>query len=314
MKVVWLLSDGLPGHVNQARALAQLLDLTVVEVPLRLRHKVWRPLLRAWIRCSPRVARWLGLAYEFKLPAGVPDLLLSAGGNTSFANVLLARQLLKPNLFIGSLRRLPPKNFTAVFTLEPIGAGNNIVMKVPLSPLLPSELAHEGQQLREQLGLADAPLWAMIIGGDGAGFSYTRSDWLALAAAMAALSQRYDCRWLLTTSRRSGTEAEAILQASIPKEVLADVVWYGQAPRAVMKAYLGAADRVFVTTDSMSMLADAMATGRPVYALSPEQALADARYENALNRFAADNLITRRAISGLSCSDFQVDSAPADGV
>lgn len=312
MKTAWLISDGLPGHVNQARALARLLDLNVVEVPLRLRHKIWRPLLKAWICCSPRATRWLSLAYEFTLPAGAPDILLSAGGNTSFANVLLARQLLKPSLFIGSLRRLPAKSFTAVFTLEPIGADNNIVMKVPLSPLLPSELAYEGQKLRNRLGLADAPLWAMIIGGDGAGFSYTHQDWLALAEAMAKLSQRYGCRWLLTTSRRSGAEAEAFLQASISKQILADAVWYGQAPRAVMKAYLGAANRVFVTADSMSMLADAMATGRPVCALSPERALADARYENALNRFATDKLITRMLIRNVSCGDFEAEMVQAD--
>tara|TARA_R110001592_G_scaffold179398_1_gene421016 strand:- start:6321 stop:7316 length:996 start_codon:yes stop_codon:yes gene_type:complete len=306
MKIAWLLSDGLPGHVNQARALAQLLGLTIVEVPLRLRHKVWRPLLKVWIRCSSKKACWLSLAYQFKLPEDMPDILLSAGGNTSFANVLLARQLSKPNLFIGSLRRLPAKDFTAVFTLEPIGADNNIVMKVPLSPLLPSELACEGRQLRESLGFVDVPLWAMIIGGDGAGFRYTRSDWLAIAEGMEQLSQRYGCRWLVTTSRRSGSEAEAVLQATIPEEILADAVWYGQAPRAVMKAYLGAADRVFVTADSMSMLADAISTGRKVYGLSPEKRTSDLRFESALASFEANRLLTRIAINEMSSCEYHV--------
>lgn len=299
MKVVWILSDGLAGHVNQARALARLPDLTVVEVPVRLRHKIWRPLLRAWIRCSPRSFRWLSLAYDFTLPSGMPDIVLSAGGNTSFANVLLARQLQRPNLFIGSLRRLPSKDFTTIYTLETIGSDNNIVLKAPLSPLLPSDLAQEGRQLRERLGLIDVPLWAMIIGGDGAGFRYSPKDWTALAEAMMMLSQRYGCRWLLTTSRRTGMEAELALQTAIPKEFLADVVWYSQAPRAVMSAYLGAADRIFVTADSMSMLADAMVAGSPVCALSPEQAFADSRYESALNRFATDKLIIRKAIRDL---------------
>lgn len=303
MKVVWILSDGLAGHVNQARALARLLDLTVVEVPLRLRHKIWRPLLRAWIRCSPRSFRWLSLAYDFTLPTGMPDIVLSAGGNTSFANVLLARQLQRPNLFIGSLRRLPPKDFTTIYTLEAIGSDNNVVLKVPLSPLLPGDLAQEGRQLRERLGLVDVPLWAMIIGGDGAGFSYGQEDWAALAEAMVALSRRYGCRWLLTTSRRTGVEAEAALQTAIPIEFLADVVWYSQAPRAVMSAYLGAADRIFVTADSMSMLADAMVAGAPVYALTPEQAVADSRYENALSRFTTDKLIIRIAVRDMFLDD-----------
>lgn len=299
---VWLLSDGLPGHVNQARAIASLLGLSVTEVPMRLRHKLWRVVLKVvvkWFPSSRMAARLLRCAYQMVLPLEPPTLVLSAGGNTSFANALIARQYKSRNFFIGSLRGLSPKAFTAVFTLEPIDASNNVVMAVPPSPLLLADLAEAGDAFRATLAEPDEKLWAMIIGGDGAGFHYQPVDWAALASAMIQLSAQYHCRWLLTTSRRTGLSVEQMLRSLIPPENLADAVWYGSAPRPVMKAFLGAAECIFVTADSMSMLADAMATSRPVYALLPNQSAPDERYQAALSRFAQDGFLVEVEVSSL---------------
>ena len=314
---VWLLSDGLPGHVNQARAIANLLGLSVTEVSVRLRHKLWRPVLKAAVKWLPssRMAAWLlRNAYQLVMPAEQPTLVLSAGGNTSFANALIARQYKSRNFFIGSLRGLSPTAFTAVFTLEPIGASNNIVMAVPPSPLVPAELAEASAALRATLAEPDEKLWAMIIGGDGAGFYYQQADWAALASAMIQLSAQYHCRWLLTTSRRTGLPAEQMLRNLIPSEILADAVWYGSAPRPVMKSFLGAAECMFVTADSMSMLADAMATSRAVYALLPRQSAPDARYQSALRRFADDGFLVEAEMSTLEMQIILVAGAPSQAI
>lgn len=293
---VWLLSDGLPGHVNQARAIANLLGLQVTEVPIQLRHKLWRPLLKLalrWPLNDRMVAGLLRSAYHFALPFEPPALVLSAGGNTSFANALIARQYKSRNFFIGSLRGLPAASFTAIFTLEPIGESNNVVMAVPPSPLVLAELADAGHALRTTLAEPSEKLWAMVIGGNGAGFHYQQADWVALASAMIELSAQHKCRWLLTTSRRTGLPAEQMLCNLLPAEILADAVWYGSAPRPVMKPFLGAATCIFVSADSMSMLADAMASSRPVYALLPQQSAPDARYKAALKRFADDGFLVQ---------------------
>lgn len=314
---VWLLSDGLPGHVNQARAIASLLGLSVTEVPVRLRHKLWRLVLKAVVKWLPssRMAAWLlRSAYQMVLPLEPPTLVLSAGGNTSFANALMARQYKIRNFFIGSLRGLPPKAFTAVFTLEPIGASNNVVMAVPPSPLVLAELAEAGAAFRAKLAEPSEKLWAMIIGGDGAGFHYQQADWVALASAMIELSDQYHCRWLLTTSRRTGLLAEQMLRSLIPPESLADAVWYGSAPRPVMKAFLGAAECIFVTADSMSMLADAMATSRPVYALLPKQSAPDARYQAALRRFAQDGFLVEVEMSTLEQQVISEADVPSQAI
>ncbi|MEC9252504.1 MAG: nucleoside-diphosphate sugar epimerase, partial [Pseudomonadota bacterium] len=86
---VWLLSDGVPGHVNQARGLmywmAKHQALKVIEIPLRLRAGVIsRQILPVWTRRSRDPLRALNWAYAIDYPTDRPDLIVSAGGNTAF--------------------------------------------------------------------------------------------------------------------------------------------------------------------------------------------------------------------------------------
>ena len=71
---VWLLSDGVPGHLNQARGLAYWMakhePLHVVEVPLRLRARTLsRRILPVWIKRSMDPLRALEWAYDVGYPA-----------------------------------------------------------------------------------------------------------------------------------------------------------------------------------------------------------------------------------------------------
>jgi mitochondrial fission protein ELM1 len=234
-------------------------------------------------------------------------MVLSAGGNTSFLNAMLGRQDACPSLFIGSLRRLHADLFTIVFTLEPVGSSHNIVMTIPPSIIDVDELNEERQSLQE--GCAnDAPLFAIFIGGDGAGFSYSTQDWQLLAKGMIAVSAETRCRWLLTTSRRTGKQAEQVLRSLIPYELLQDAVWYAEKPRPAVRLFLALASCVFVTSDSMSMLADAISSGRQTVALRPHQSHPDKRYHSALQGFQQHQYMQM-----LDFSDMASFSANADG-
>jgi len=303
-RTLWLLSDGLPGHVNQARGMARLLargrELTVIEVPVRLRLKWLRPLLALWLNLGlglpPALIR---AVYDGDWPRQAPDLVLSAGGNTSFMNALLGRHFGCANLFIGSLRRLRAECFTIVFTLEPVGSERNIVMATPPSLVNADELDEMARGMAA--GRSDqAPLYALLIGGDGAGFRYGPEDWRDLAEGMAALSASSGCRWLLSTSRRTGAEAERCLRGLVATTIVEDAVWFGEAPRPVVREFLAGASCVFVSADSMSMLADAMASGRQTVAFLPRQAAPDLRYRDAIRRFDAQGYLTLLPVGELA--------------
>ncbi|MBC7185055.1 MAG: mitochondrial fission ELM1 family protein, partial [Marinobacter sp.] len=130
---ILLLSDGLPGHVNQSRGLINWLSgryhCTVTELDISLRLK---SLTRVLLPHLLHETRWGAAVTPYcygkgsPLPAA-PDLIVSAGGNTSFLNVALARRWQVPNVFLGSKRRLRSDDFAAHLTLEPTGEPHNIV-------------------------------------------------------------------------------------------------------------------------------------------------------------------------------------------
>ena len=63
---------------------------------------------------------------------------------------------------------------------------------------------------------------------------------------------------------------------------------------------VGAAERVFVTEDSMTMLSEAACALRPVHSLRPATAAPAQRYEQALQRFAGQRWLCRHTIAELA--------------
>ncbi len=304
---VWVFSDGRPGHFNQSRGLLKVLRLRY-EVDdqwfeVRLRAGILRCALRYVLNTTQQRLPlwWLKVCYRIpRLPAGTPDLIISAGGKTSFINAWMARHLGSANVFSGSLRGLSDHHFGTVFTLEPIrGATHNVVLEHIPTTIDPEDVQQAGRKLRKNLGAEEDQLWAMVIGGDGAGYHYTPEDWRMLASGMAKLAFRYRVRWLVTSSRRTGLVSEQTLAEALPAKILAESAWYQTDPRNVVQSYMGAAQVVFCTEDSMSMITEGVASGRPVFTLSPERFDPEERFLAAIGRMEARRRLRRHPISQL---------------
>lgn len=288
---ILLLSDGLPGHLSQSRGLAKWLEgrysVESNEAEIGLRYK---PLARLVLPYMVRVQRLAPLVMKFyrNVPDNLHgvDLIISAGGSTSFLNIALAQRWRIPNVFLGSKRRLRSNDFSAHLTLEPTNEPHNIVMVVPPTVVESQHLQNEGHELRRSLGLAsDEKLNMLAIGGNGAGYRYDGQSVQQITSLMIQEYQRTGKRWLLTTSRRTGSHMERELRQSIPAEILADSVWWSESPRKVMAGYMGAADQLFVTADSMSMIAEAIASNKLTMVVQPEMAEPEQRYRQALQRY-----------------------------
>lgn len=277
----WLLTDGAPGHESQSRgiadAIARFRPLKIETVPLRVR--------RRWLKSAGRVllrlegTGWLlESAHDITLPPGMPDLVVSSGGNTLLANALIARRYGVPNFYSGTPKGFDTAWYSCVFTVTAQGGASNVVL--PLPPV-PGELC---AALAAAGDASLAPL-ALLIGGDGA-VQYSAADWLALAAQTNAISARTGRRWLITTSRRTGAVVEDVLAREVAASAIAEAVWWSRAPRKVMRDFLARAAAVYVTGDSMTMVAEAIYAGRPVHvvmpALSPVQGRDDPQDAQAL--------------------------------
>ncbi len=306
---VWVLSDNRPGHYNQSRGIVTALTgLRPVEqhwLNLDLRLGLVRNPMRLLLNhlATPPPVSWLGLFYAMPaLPQAPCDLVVSTGGRTSFANAWLARRMHARNIFAGSLRRLSPALFDLVLTLEPLrpAAPNNLVLDLPPSAVDVSQLHRDGLALRAEHGLNGQAVWTIMLGGDGAGYRYRDKDWRQLAQLLERLGEQHGIRWLLVSSRRTGRAAERLVGEGIDSRYIAASCWYREGAADGVAACMGAADRVFVTEDSMTMLTEAIYSRRPVVSLRPAAVAPTSRYAGMIDRFAAKGWICRYAIEDLA--------------
>lgn len=294
--IVWLLSDGAPGHLSQSRgivdALATRREVQTRTIELKLRSGFWKRLGRLLLPRIRDTEAWLQRIYEIAPPTGRPDLVVSSGANTLLANALLSRRHGVPNVYSGTLKGYDPAAFECVFTVVPLGVICNHVLPLPPVPgelARPLPLPPEGEKRI-----------AVLVGGDGAGYFFKEADWRAFGAGLAALARREGGRLLLTTSRRTGAAAEAWLRDSLPDELLADAVLWSQAPRKVMRDFLAAAQAIVVTEDSLSMVAESLYSGRPVVSVAPSVAQPNANDGAALRGYVERGLLVRSPIAGLA--------------
>ena len=229
-------------------------------------------------------------------PEAPVDVVVSAGGNTAFANVLLARHLRRPNVFLGSRRRLPGRCFTAHLTLEPTGDASNIVMNVAPSPSTSAEMEARGRAFVERHGMGGERLWLMACGGDGAGKTYRAAHWRKLGRWMNELAAGHGVRWLISTSRRTGRSAEDALRSSLVPDSIAYGVWWSRREERILGDLMGAAERLFVTMDSMSMISESIAAAKPLTLVHTGDGAPNQRYQDALGKYQRLGLCSNHGV------------------
>lgn len=278
-RVVWIISEGSPGHVSQSVGLATAL---AEKLPLEVRQFECRPKISGFVRQLIRLF-WMGKSGrplpEWMLdgPLGLeragagepaPDLIISSGGRSVFAARTLAVRFKVPFVFLGERKPYPPDWFHTVFTPSSLESTTNDLQMDVIPTKITPEIAN--QAAADWTDRPTGVLWALLIGGKSRSHDFQDADWENLAEGMTALAKREGIRWLVTTSRRTGEEVEAKLQALLPPEIVADAVWWCHLPEKRFSAYLGAAEVIWVTQDSVSMVTEAVAAGKPVVVIRPE--------------------------------------------
>lgn len=134
------------------------------------------------------------------------------------------------------------------------------------------------------------PLTAVIVGGAIKKKPFSAENALALGKAIRELKQKIGGSILITTSRRTGKEAQDIIMQEI-KDIPKYTYLWGDTAENPYSGFLACADNIVVTADSVSMSCEATATGKPIYLFTGNNWLTPKH-----KRFAQSLLDTKCAI------------------
>lgn len=274
---VLILSDGVAGHDRSSlgifTALAKHRDVEAIVLPiretLRLSRRVKRTLAgllpfetfwKIFYRIGGEPSPFNPLPVTDALPSGGIDLVVSTGPRTSAANIAVARRLKAKNTYFGFSKWPSDGSYTALLTSERRRPHPHRAYT-----LRPSEL--DASDLPEARPLApngDARHASLLFGGQSKHYYYTMADMELLAERIIALTRELPwLAWTIFDSRRSPKEEIDRLVEIVGKSG-APVEFVRFAERGLLSNNPAfRSDLVLVTADSMSMLAESVASCRP---------------------------------------------------
>jgi uncharacterized protein len=280
----WIITEGAVGMENQCRGLAEALGLDAVYKRVNPR---WPWLM---IPSGAWPVPFLSLGPDSdKMTPPWPDLVISCGRKgIPFA---LAIKRLSPASVIVHIQ--DPLMRTTAFDLvaaprhDRVKGPNVIETRGALHAASPAKLAEAATRFRPHFAHLKRPLVAVLVGGSNRGYRLGSEEMARIADRLAELARRHNAGLAVTPSRRTGAANVAIL-----KQRLAGVgaeIWDGTGENPYF-GMLALADHILVTADSISMVTEACATGKPVHIIDlPGRARRHGRFLDDL----ADAGITR---------------------
>jgi mitochondrial fission protein ELM1 len=262
----WTLSDGAAGNARQAEALARALGLVPRPIVVGTRAP-WR-----WFapHLAVGAARALHDGQRGILAPPWPALAIGCGRQAALATRLLrtasggasfAVQILDP--------RIDPAHYDLVIAPRHDGvAGANVIRTLgALNPVDRDWLA-AGRAAFADLAALPAPRTAILV---GAGNHAQRLDAAYFDVLLERLADWHAAdggSFLATTSRRTPAAIVARLRTALAR--FPGRFWGGEADGENPYAgFLGWADRLLATPDSVNLICEACATGKPVYTFAP---------------------------------------------
>ena len=139
--------------------------------------------------------------------------------------------------------------------------GNVVVTSGATHRVTQLKLRSGAEALRQEYEHLPSPRVAVLIGGNNR--YYTLDDeWMhEFVAQLRRMVDRSGCGILATISRRTGETETNILRGGLAS--MPAVLWDGKGPNPYF-GFLGLADAIVVTCDSVSMVSEACSTGKPV--------------------------------------------------
>ena len=265
--IVWILADDRAGNVSQVVGVAQALNIPYITKNIRYSRYGRLPnMIRG------RSLWGVDTHVSDPISAPWPDILISAGRKTA----PIARYIKKKSNGHTRLVHLMNPGFPdSDFDIIALPTHDRTIMK-------PAIVQTVGAPHKVTQALLDAakPVWAphfthlpspkiaVLVGGNTKKGIFSDSMAREFGVAISNAASQLGASLLVTVSRRTSPSALAALQQSItaPHFLYDPASGLGNP----YMGYLGLADIIIASGDSISMCCEACSTGKPVYIYAPE--------------------------------------------
>lgn len=264
---VWVLTDDHPGNTTQSLGLAKALGWPYEVKALRFTALVHLHDVLLGIFGATRLG--LQRTQSAVLTHPWPDLVISTGWRTAHIALWIKKQshghtrlvqMGRKGTHVAHLYDLAIS--CRYFRLPP--HSRRIETLVPLTGVSSVELRQAAERWQNLLGNAPHPRIALLVGGTSYACRLDEETAYRLGAEVRTFVEATGGAVFATTSPRTGPQATVALKKGLSHCCYLHE-WQPDQSENPYLAYLALADILIVTGESESMLAEAAATGKPVY-------------------------------------------------
>lgn len=254
----WILTNGMAGFEAQALGVCEALGVT----PAIKRVAPGAP--HRWI------APWGPAAPAEGIAPPWPDLLIASGRQSiPYARMIRRRSGGKTFVVVLQDPRVRPTQFDLVWApAHDRLAGANVLTTLTSPHRLTRErLAAEAARIEPQVAHLPHPRVAVLLGGTNAVYTLSEAAAARIGAQLAGLADHFHAGLMVTPSRRTGAQQARIIREQLEGKPF--LMWDGAGENPYF-GFLGQADAIVVTCDSVNMVGEAASTGKPVYVIELE--------------------------------------------
>jgi len=293
---IWVVTEkGAVGMLSQALGLAEALasgggfsEPEVKELRYRAPY--------TWAPTRPGFASLKSVATEdaAKLEGTPwPDLLITCGRKSAMLAMAIKREHRATTCIHIQDPKANPENWDMLIVPEHdrVRGPNVLVSKGALHRVTREKLEAGRARWGQSVEAMAHPRVALLIGGNNRYFTLDDEWMTGFVAQLRAMAEDTGASIMATASRRTGLSETNILRgglASIGSGSGRSQLWAGEGENPYF-GYLALADAIIVTCDSVSMISEALATGKPVY-LARLPGSSD-RFDSFFDRLRRDGLI-----------------------
>lgn len=267
---IWGITDGSAGMVAQVKALAAALDM-----PLEMKT-VSLKVPYVWLPNAVHAALWPRRIFPGLLAEGAemlcapwPKLVVSCGRKGALAALGLRQQTPRATPLYVHIQdpQVHPRWFDVVIAMEHdrLQADNVISTSMALHSVTAAYLAQGRQHWASRFEALPSPRIGVLIGGSTNKYTLKTRAMQSLIAQLQQVLASSGGSLMMTASRRTGEANLELLRQAFADQPRCDLYDFsGDNPYAGILAW---ADHLIVSNDSVNMMTEAQATGKPLHIL-----------------------------------------------